>query len=422
MQTKAAWFLARVLIGLVVAALGCGFAYIKNTTTGLPLKWPPGSILMKISADGIGTNGSRTLTDGTTEATSIQNAMKDPSRGWNQYLGNQQFAPTIVAAGTAGMDNNGINEIFFSNTVFGKTFGSDGTLAVTTAWYTGNQRVEADIIFNSPAWTWDSYRGVEHSNPVDLQRVALHELGHVLGLDHPDDAGQTVTAVMNSIVSNTDSLTADDIAGGQSLYGPPGIPANDNFAAAITLSGSSATGTGFNTNATKESGEPSHAGNAGGRSVWWKWTAPSGGTATVTTQGSVFDTTLGVYTGAGVNALTTIASNDDVTQGVVQYSSVTFPATGGVTYYFAVDGFNASDGHGADCGAVTLNLSFASSGTTSTTTSTTTITSTTTTTTIPPTPPLSTGGGGGGGGAPSTWFLGALGLLACLRRMFPKRG
>ena len=406
MPTKPARFLARGLIGVVAVTLGCGFAYIKNTTTGLPLKWPPGSILMKVYPQ-----NATVLTDGNTQGSSLVAAMQDPSRGWNPNLGDAQFSPQLLAVGGSGLDNNNINEVFFSSTVFGMAFGSDGTLAVTTTWYTGNQRVEADVIFNT-AWTWDSYRGALHANPViDLQRVALHEFGHVLGLDHPDEAGQTVAAVMNSHVSSTDSLTADDISGGQSLYGPPGVPANDNFAAAlnIPLSSGSAIITGFNTNATKETGEPNHAGNIGGRSSWWKWTAPSAGNVTLTTQGSVFDTTLGVYTGSAVNALATIAFSDDVTPGVVQYSSLTFTATGGVTYYFAVDGFNASDGHGADCGAVTLNLSFVSTG------------PTTTTTTIPSGPPLSSGGGGGGG-APSTWFLGALGLLAGLRRLFPRKG
>ncbi|MES1168765.1 MAG: calcium-binding protein, partial [Oleiharenicola lentus] len=72
---------------------------------------------------------------------------------------------------------------------------------------------------------------------------------------------------------------------------------------------------GFNTNATKESGEPSHArdsgpdakANPGGRSVWWRWTAPSVGTVTLDTKGSYFDTILGVYTGSSLSGLTSIA-------------------------------------------------------------------------------------------------------------------
>lgn len=429
MQIKSARIFARAVAGLILVMLGCGFAYIKNTSTGLPIKWPagqivmtPGTIPMRIYPE-----NTTVLTDGNTQASSIQAAMQDPSRGWNQNLGDVQFTNQVLAVGGSGMDNNGINEIFFSPNVYGMAFGTDGTLAVTTAWYSGNQRVEADIIFNT-TYTWDSYRGALHGgNLEDLQRVVLHELGHVLGLDHPDDAGQTVTAIMNSHISNLDSLAADDIAGGQSLYGPPGTPANNNFAnaIAITLVNNAATVTGYNTmlymlnnppsfpSSDKEAGEPNHAGNIGGRSVWWKWTAPSSGMATLTTQGSVFDTTLGVYVGPAVNSLTTIASNDDVQPGMVQYSSVTFTATGGVTYYFGVDGFNASDGNGADSGAVTLNLSLTSSGTTTTST-----TSTSTSSTIPPTP----GGGGGGGGAPSVWFFGALSLLACARRMFPKKG
>ena len=48
---------------------------------------------------------------------------------------------------------------------------------------------------------------------------------------------------------------------------------NDDFAQATTLAGTGGAATGNNQNATKQVGEPSIAGNGGGGSVWWQWTA-----------------------------------------------------------------------------------------------------------------------------------------------------
>lgn len=50
-------------------------------------------------------------------------------------------------------------------------------------------------------------------------KMILHELGHIVGLDHPDAAGQDVGAVMNSQVLVAE-LYPDDIAGIQALYPP----------------------------------------------------------------------------------------------------------------------------------------------------------------------------------------------------------
>ena len=119
-------------------------------------------------------------------------------------------------------------------------------------------------------------------------------------------------------------------------------PANDNFAAAQTLTGTSANAQGSNVGATKEAGEPNHAGNKGGASVWYVWTPPATGVYTANTTGSSFDTLLAVYTGAAVNALTEVASDDDT--GTLVTSSVTFNATAGTTYHIAVDGFNGDTG------------------------------------------------------------------------------
>ena len=60
-------------------------------------------------------------------------------------------------------------------------------------------------------------------------------------------------------------------------------PENDEFANATPLSGLSASGSGSNFDATSEPGEPNHAGNAGGHSLWWRWTAPAKGSVQVDT-------------------------------------------------------------------------------------------------------------------------------------------
>lgn len=120
-------------------------------------------------------------------------------------------------------------------------------------------------------------------------------------------------------------------------------PTNDNLAGCQTISGRSGSVTGDSDGATKQAGEPNHAGNAGGRSIWYCWTAPASGTVTMDTAGSGFDTLLAVYTGGSVNALTLIAANGDIAAGNLQ-SRVSFDAVSGTTYRIAVDGFNGASG------------------------------------------------------------------------------
>ena len=74
--------------------------------------------------------------------------------------------------------------------------------------------------------------------------------------------------------------------------------ANDSYAAAAALDGTTGTVTGGNNGATKEAGEPAVAGNPGGASVWWKFKAPATGRLTLSTAGSGLNTLLGVYRGA----------------------------------------------------------------------------------------------------------------------------
>jgi len=121
-------------------------------------------------------------------------------------------------------------------------------------------------------------------------------------------------------------------------------PVNNNFASAQTLLGTSPSVTGTTTNATKETNEPNHAGNAGGHSVWYNWTAPATKSVTIDTVGSSFNTLLAVYTGSAVGSLSLVSSNDDIIPASSLQSRVTFNATAGTLYRIAVDGFNGDSG------------------------------------------------------------------------------
>jgi hypothetical protein len=142
------------------------------------------------------------------------------------------------------------------------------------------------------------------------------------------------------VLCSAAALLASLLAAGPAAAAPP---ANDNFASATPISTESYV-ISSNVEATKQAGEPNHAGDSGGASVWYSWTAPSTGKFLVTTCGSQFDTLLAVYTGSAVNALTHVASNDDAFRCDTQ-SDVVLNATSGVNYKIAVDGFGGDTGN-----------------------------------------------------------------------------
>jgi hypothetical protein len=127
-------------------------------------------------------------------------------------------------------------------------------------------------------------------------------------------------------------------------------PDNDEFANARVLgSDLPALVSGATTFATKQAGEPNHAGNAGGHSVWYSWTPSTSGPLRISTCAhavdSDFNTLLAVYTGPTVGGLTAVASDDDGGGCKSTDGAVEFTASAGTTYRIAVDGKGGSEGN-----------------------------------------------------------------------------
>jgi subtilisin family serine protease len=208
------------------------------------------------------------------------------------------------------------NQITVSGTAFDPFPNSSGVAQVQV-------RLNDDAVATSAAWT-----------PPDWSARALLREGE-----------------------NTIEVVAIDYAGNLSV---PRIvmvdlrlldPINDIMVGGLPLPGNSGIVTGDSTRATHELDEPFHAGNEGGKSLWWYFGSTNQGVLTLDTEGSGFDTLLAVYTGTRITNLVAVASNDDAFEGV-SYSKISFGIRANETYRIAVDGY------GGEYGAVTLNYSF----------------------------------------------------------------
>ena len=140
-------------------------------------------------------------------------------------------------AGTTAWDpcsnpNSGAkNGTKFSDTVCGDAWGST-TLAIARRWFNSNKILtQAGVLFNTK-YTWavydDPWGSGSFAGKADFQRVAVHELGHCLGLDHEDD----VPAIMATAVSTGTAIIdpqPDDINGVQAIYGVSGTISESIF-------------------------------------------------------------------------------------------------------------------------------------------------------------------------------------------------
>ncbi len=228
--------MGRTARGLAAVVIAGGLAGTVGAFQISGDSWPGPEIVMELQLG----PSSGALIDGSLNwGQSVEGAMAT----WNAVIGGSQFR-VVRDSAVPIFFRNEFNNVYFDNRVDGRSF--TGAVAITIFRTRGSDIVEADVVFNSDL-DYNSYRGpLKRSEGggtlYDIRRVALHELGHVLGLDHPDQFGQNVAAVMNSRVSDVDNLLSDDIAGGQAIYGAAPVVGEMAGGGSVSEGGSSGGG------------------------------------------------------------------------------------------------------------------------------------------------------------------------------------
>jgi len=131
-------------------------------------------------------------------------------------------------------------------------------------------------------------------------------------------AGQTYQIAVDGLNNSTGVAILDF-----DFVRDPLPPPNDNFATRFALAGSSVSGSGTTVSATREPGEPNHGveTDAAERTVWWSWSAPGSGTASLASE--LDSVGFAVYIGNSPASLLLIVSGQ---------TQVTFEAKAGVEY------------------------------------------------------------------------------------------
>ena len=222
-----------------------------------------------------------------------------------------------------------------------------GSAAAKSVWWTFTAPISGTCTVRTLGSTFDTVLAVYTGTSVGALRAVVSNDNSSSTVLDSTVSFAAVGGTIYQIAVDGKSGTSGAIQLSASLLA--GVaPANDNFAAATVLTGTTFSVSGSNIGATLQTGEPKHAGTTGGKSVWWSWTAPSTGTFTLATTGSSFDTTLAIYTGSAVNSLAVLKSNDDQSSRL-RTSKVVVSVVSGTTYRIAVDGYRAA------AGAITLS-------------------------------------------------------------------
>ncbi len=212
-----------------------------------------------------------------------------------------------------------------------------GQAGTASLWWEWRAPTTALVRLTTSGSAYDTVLGVFTGSTIDA-------LTPVAGNDN--DAGTTTSRLeftAQAGVTYQIAVAGKGGASGLTILDLGSIPANDNFASAQVITGRSAVVKATNSQTTLEPGEPVIRNRTGGKSLWYRWTAPASGRFQLALSSDGFDPLLAVYTGPSLTTLALVASSDDADAenggtSTATDALVTLNAIAGTTYMIQVDG------------------------------------------------------------------------------------